>query len=88
MVHADLEHRDAMRRPQTEYRQRQADLIVEIAHGRKHLFRTPFDAQDRRGHLLDRRLAVAADDGDDRQSEAPTPERGERSQRRERIGDR
>ena len=88
MVHTDLEHCDAMRCPQTEHRQRQADLIVEIAGGRKHLLRTSFDAQDCRGHLLDRSLAVAADDGDDRQGEPATPERGKRAQRRKRIGDR
>ena len=45
-------------------------------------------AQDRRGHFLHRGLAVAAHDADDRQREAPPPERGERAERVQRIRDR
>jgi hypothetical protein len=87
MVHADLDHGGAMLRAQTEHRQRQADGVVEISGCGQHLPFTDIGAQDRGGHFLHRGLAIAADDADDRQHEALAPERGERAERAQRIGD-
>ena len=86
MIHPDLHGCGAMRGSQTKHGQRQADLVVEVSGRGEHVLVAEFGAQDRRRHLLHGRLAVAADDGDNRQHEAPAPERGERPERDERIG--
>ena len=88
MVHADFEHGDAMRSAQAQHHERQANLVVEVADRREHRIGSELDTQDRCDHLLNCRLAVAADNHDDRQHETPAPERGEPSQGRQRIGDR
>ena len=77
VIHADFEHCDQMHGAQTQHHQRQADVIVQIARGRQHPIDAVRGAQDRRRHFLDRRLAIAPDNGDDRQRKAPAPERGE-----------
>ncbi len=87
VVHADFEHRDAVHGAQAQHHQRQADLVVQIARGRQYAVGAARGAQNRRSHFLDRRLAVAADDRDDRQREAPAPERGQAAQRLQRIVD-
>src|SRR4030095_17189833 len=86
MVHAELDHRDTMRAAQTQKRQRQPDRVVEIAFGGEYVRSAEMLAQDRREDLLDRRLAVAADDNDDRNAESRAPVGRERLQRPLRIG--
>ena len=85
MVHADLDRGRRMLRAQTEQRQRQADRVVEVAFGREHPRAAEMRAQDRREHFLDRRLAVAADDGDDRKREPRAPVRRQHAEGAQRI---
>jgi len=87
VVHSDLDHRGTMRGAKAQQRQRQADRVVEVARGRQHRRVAEVRAQDGRDHLLDRRLAVAADHRDQRQREPLPPPRGKASQRRQRVGD-
>ncbi len=77
-----------MRAAQAQHHQRQADVVVQIALGRQYAIGAAGGAEDRRRHFLDRRLAVAADDRDDRQRKAPAPECGQAPQRLHRIVDR
>ena len=70
MIGAHLDHRETMLRFQTKQRQRHADVIVEVA-ARGEAF-TRF-AENRRGHLLDRRLAVTSRDSDHRHRELCAP---------------
>ncbi len=85
MIHAELDRRDAMRGAQPQQRHRQADRVVEIALRREHGGVAEMRAQDGREHFLHGRLAVAADDDDDRNRELPPPVRGQRAQRGLRI---
>jgi len=91
-IHAHLDHRDAMHEMQLQQHQRHADVIVEIALGRQHCqrriktFRQRLSAQDGSGHFLDRGLAVAAGDPDQRQLKLGAPVSGQRTQRQARIG--
>ena len=59
--------------------------LLRLPSRREHARGAEVRAQDRRQHFLDRRLAVAADDDDDRKREARAPVRRERAERGERI---
>ena len=86
VVHPELDHRRAVALAQPQQRQREPDRVVEVARRRERRAFAPGRPQDRRGHLLDRRLAVAPDDDRERQAEARAPVGGETPERRERIG--
>ena len=73
MVHAHLHHRKAMPGPELEERQRHADIVVEVAARGEHGVLGARGAQDARQHLLDRRLAVAARQRDERRGKLPAP---------------
>jgi hypothetical protein len=82
VVHAHLEHGEAVRRAQAQQHQRQADVVVEVAFGGEHRVITAgLDAQDRRQHFLDRGLAVAAGHRDQRNREVRAPGGGEPAER-------
>ncbi len=83
-VHAHLEHRGLVPRPQAEHRQRQADLVVLVA------LRAQRDEpalQHARDGLLGGGLGDAAGDPDDQRREPGAPGRGHRVQGPERIRD-
>ena len=82
MVHAQLDHRRAVGLAQIEQRQRQADVVVEIALGREHLRVAEVRAQDRRDHLLHRGLAVGAGDRDRAECRSDAPVRRQAAQAR------
>ena len=86
MVHAQFDHRQLMRGVQTEQRERHADLVVEVAGGRQARVLAERGGEDRRDHFLDRGLAVAARDGDERHAELAAPAARERAQRDARVG--
>ena len=85
MVHAELDRGRGMLRAKTEQRQRKADRVVEVAFGREHPRAAEVSAQHRRQHFLDRRLAVAADDGDDRKRKPRAPVRRQLAERAQRV---
>jgi hypothetical protein len=87
VAHAHLDHRRAMRVTQPEQRQRQADLVVEVAARGQHRLRIAAEvrAQDRGAHFLDRGLAVAAGDAEQRNRKAGTPGGGQLAQRQARV---
>ncbi len=87
VIHSQLDHRGAVLRAQSQHGERQPDRIVEVALRRVHRVVAERRAQYRGQHLLDRRLAVAADDDRHRERELPPPVRGEPGQRRQRVGD-
>ena len=58
MIHANLDHTHAMRRAQRQQRQRQADVVVEIAACCQHGLVAVMRTQARRDHFLDCGLAV------------------------------
>ena len=64
-IGADLDHRVTVRGIEPVQRERHADVVVEIAARRERVARA---LEDGRGHFLDRGLAVAAGDADDRAS--------------------
>src|SRR4029077_20095509 len=68
-------------------RQRHADRVVEVASRGEHVVGTRRLAEDSGDHFLRARLAVAADDGGERQVEAGAPMGRERAERHQRIGD-
>ena len=75
MIRSELDHRRAMPGIEVAQRERDADLVVEVAAGGGDRTRGP---EDRGGHFLDRRLAVAPGDPDQEQiAEAVPPRRGE-----------
>ena len=88
VVHAELDDRCAVVRAQAQQRQRQADRVVQVAARREDAAGAVPGTQDRGRHLLDGRLAVAADDDDERRIETRTPGRREFAQRGERVGHR
>jgi hypothetical protein len=75
-----------VRRPQLKQRQRQADVVIQIALGGQHFGAA--DAQNRRAHFLDRGLAIAAGQADQRNVETRAPVGGQRAQRQPRVGHR
>ena len=77
-----------MRGAQLEQGQRQADVVVEVAGGGQHAVGriAELRAQDRRAHFLDRGLAVAAGDAQQRDREAAAPVRCQGTEREARIG--
>ena len=85
MIHAELDHREPVRRVQTEQRERQADVVVEVARRREPRVFADRSREDRRDHLLDRRLAVAARDRDERHREALAPAVRQRTERGARV---
>jgi len=80
MIHTQLDHGIAMLGAQAKQRQRQADVIVEIAACRQPAVLTRRRGQDGGQHLGDGGLAVAAGNGDDRNVEARPPTGGRRTQ--------
>ena len=87
MVHAHLDHRIAVRRAQRQQRQRQADVVVEVAGGGVHGISTGVGAQDGGHHLLDRGLAVGAGDADALYLQPCAPGGGQGAQRQPGVGD-
>ncbi len=83
VVHTHLDNRNTVLGAQTQQRQRQADVIVEVAgrrqYGSGRVAALAFDTRSRNGsaHFLDRRFAVAAGHTDQRKIELPTPPRGQ-----------
>ncbi len=92
VVHAHLDHGGAMTGAQPQQHQRQADVVVEVADGGQHRFHrlqivaTLMLAQDGGAHLLDRGLAIAAGDADQRQIELAPPVTGQAAQRQAGVG--
>ncbi|CAM5196482.1 hypothetical protein CDEN61S_04220 [Castellaniella denitrificans] len=76
MVHAQFQHGGAVRRAQAQHRQRQADVVVEVAARRQASVLAAPGRQDRGDHFLGRGLAVAAGHCDDRHAELAPPGRG------------
>ena len=88
MVHAHLDHREAVRLAQPEQRERHADVVVEVSRrGEDRGARAAMRGEDRGEHFLHRGLAVAAGERDQWQREAAPPMRGQQAQREARIGD-
>ena len=77
VVHAQLNGGNAVALAQTEQRERQADVVVEIAGGGKGVFGAPVLAQYRGDHFLHRGLAVRTGDGNERNVKAAAPVRGQ-----------
>ena len=69
VIHAQLDHRDVGPRAQLEQRERQADVVVQVAPVPKHRV---LRRQELRRELLRRRLARAARDGDDLRARSPS----------------
>jgi hypothetical protein len=86
VVHAQLDDRRPAAFAQAQQRQRQADVVVEVAFGGERRIADP-RAEDRRDHLRHRRLAVAARDRDERHREAAPPRGRELAQRAPAVGD-
>ena len=84
MVRTHLDDREAMLDGQAQQRERHANVIVEIATCCKTAARR---GQDRSGHLLCSRLAVAAGDPDERSVETRAPAACRARQGRLRVGD-
>ncbi len=85
MIHAEFDHRQLMCGVQTEQRERQADVVVEIARRRETRVCADRGGEDRRDHFLDRRLAVAAGHGDERHAELAPPAARQRAERDARV---
>ena len=60
VIHAGLHHCSAVAEPQPHERMGDADVVIEVSFGRKHLVRTPACAQNSRHHLSGGGFAVAA----------------------------
>ena len=71
-IHAHLDDSSAMRGAQPKQRQRQADVVIEVAASGEH-GGAEGCLQNRGDHFLGRRLAVRASDGNDRQRELGAP---------------
>ena len=87
VIDPQLDYRRAMVPAQFQQRLRQADVVVEVALGRKRVRLAEMLAQDRGDHLLDRGLAIGADDCHHRNVEALAPMCGEPSERETRVFD-
>ncbi len=85
MVDPQLDHRRAVAQSQSQQGQRQAYIVVEVSLGRERARLAEMRAQDRRDHLLDRRLAVGAGDRDERNVKASAPMRSESPERKARV---
>jgi hypothetical protein len=79
MVHAHLDHRRTVRGIQAEQRERQADVVVQVAARRQHGI-AELRLEDGCDHFLGCRLAIRAGNGDHRQREAGAPGGGEAAQ--------
>ncbi len=86
MVHAKFNHRQLMRGLQTEQRERQANIVVEVASSREACIRADRSGEDRRDHFLDRRLAIAPRHSDERHAEFAPPAARQCAERDTRIG--
>ena len=84
VVRAHLDDGATMRGFEPAQRERHADVVVEVA--LRHETRTEV-GQDRAGHFLDRRLAVAARDADHDAGERAAPGIRECGQTDQRVGD-
>src|SRR5690606_26119218 len=80
VVHAELDYRGAVPGLERQQRERDADVVVQVAAGGERGL-AEVGGEDRGDHLLDRRLAVAAGHGDERQVEAAPPAGGDPSER-------
>ena len=85
VAHAHLDDRGAVLRPEAEERQRDADLVVEVALG---LQDGAARREDRGDHLARGGLPVRAGDADDRDVEAPPVVARDRAERGEGVRDR
>jgi hypothetical protein len=85
VVHAELDDAGAVRFAQAQQGQRHADVVVQVALGREGSIAVS-GAQDRRDHLRDGGLAVAAGHRHQRQRETRAPGRGQLLQRAQRVG--
>ena len=84
VVRAHLDDGATMRVLEPAQRERHADVVVQVA--LRHEARAEL-GQDRAGHFLDRRLAVAAGDADDDAGERTAPGIRECGQAGQRVGD-
>ena len=73
MVHAQLNDRAAMDRPQAQQGQRNTDLVVQVSLGGQTTCIPLPSGENGGNHFLGCRLAVAACNGHDRQAETLTP---------------
>ena len=80
VVHAQFHHPHGVGCLQAQQRERHANIVVEIAFSGKRLRGLP-GPQDRRDHLGDRGLAVAAGHGDQRQLKLGAPSCSQLAQR-------
>ena len=85
VVHAQLDHCDAVVRAQTQQREWHPDFIVEVALGGHHVLGV-FDTQNRSDHLCDRGFSVAPCDSQHRQAEFGTPSCGQLAQGFQAVG--
>jgi hypothetical protein len=84
MIRAELDDADVVLRREPHQRQRDANVVVQIA--LRHADRAA-NAQDRRDELLDRRLAAAARHGDERNRERRAPSARHRAERTPGVAD-
>ena len=87
VVHAQLDRAPAVRLAHAQERERQADVVVEVAGSGEDRAFALAAAQDGSEHLLHRGLAVRAHHGDERGTEAQPPVPRQRAERKPRIVD-
>ena len=86
MVHAHLDHAHAVGITQPQQRERNTDVVVEVAARGKGRLCAQVRHQNGGDHFLGRGLAVAAGDGNQRALEATAPAARQRTQRTAGIG--
>ena len=86
MVHAHLDHTHAVGITQAQQRERDTDVVVEVAARGKGSLCTQVGHQNGGDHFLGRGLAVAAGDGNQRALETTAPAARQRPQRTAGIG--
>jgi hypothetical protein len=86
VIHPHFDDSGTMRAPQAQQRQRQANIVIQVAPGRQDSG-AESGFENRRNHLLGRRLAVGAGHRDHWQRETGTPGRGQSTQRQAGIVD-
>ena len=86
MVHAHLDHTHAVGITQAQQRERDTDVVVEVAARGKGSLCAQVRHQNGGDHFLGRGLAVAAGDGNQRALETTTPAARQRTQRTAGIG--